>query len=67
MKTAEISRSGVIIVASLAAFAAVFAGPVSAQSPAAGPAPPRYTYVDLVELGQTANLVLKAQIRGKDA
>jgi hypothetical protein len=63
MKTAEISRSGALVGASLALLAAVFGGPSAAQAPAAQPAAPRYTYVDLVELGQAANLVLKAQIR----
>jgi hypothetical protein len=63
MKTAEISRSALIKAALPAALAAVVAGPLPAQTPAAQPAAPRYTYVDLVELGQSANLVLKVQIR----
>src|SRR5690606_8373689 len=63
MKTAEISRSGAIVTASLAALAAALAIPSAAQAPAGQTIAPRYTYVDLVELGQAANLVLKAQIR----
>lgn len=63
MKTAEISRSALLLAASFAALAAVPAGPSAAQTPAPASAEQRYTYVDLVELAQRANLVLKIQIR----
>jgi hypothetical protein len=63
MKTAEISRSGAIILASLAALGVALGGPSAAQAPAPQPASPHYTYVDLIDLAQSANLVLKAQIR----
>jgi hypothetical protein len=63
MKTAEISRSGAIAAVAAAVLAAALAWPSAAQAPSAQPAAPRYTYVDLVELGQAANLVVKAQIR----
>jgi hypothetical protein len=63
MKTAENSRTSRIA----APLAALLAGALSWSSAATAqgaPAPlPRYNYVDLVELSQSANLVVKAEIR----
>jgi hypothetical protein len=63
MKTAENSRSPRNTAALFALLAALLSWPSAANAQAAPASSPRYTYVDLVELSQSANLVLKVEIR----
>jgi len=67
MKTAENRRTYRIAQARIALLAAVLAWPGGITAQSVPTHSPGYTYVDLVELSESANLVVKAQIRRQSA